>query len=375
MQFKDIIGHEEIKKRLVNSVKNNRISHAQMFYGAEGTHKLALAIAYAQYIMCTNRGDHDSCGECASCQQNSKLQHPDLHFTYPLPSKDYEDSAELWRRLILNNDGHVSLDSWGKLLEVENKQFTIYTDQTLAIIREVGMRPFESDFKIMIIWMIEKLQNQAVSKLLKSLEEPNDRTVFLIVSENYDDVISTITSRTQLVKLNKFSDNEIRNTLIDKYHTDTIRASEIARIADGNFNYALSLHKGGVDNSDLSLFIELNRCAYSFARTGKDYQKLFGAVEKIAKLGREKIKLFLEFSLLMFEQGLYLNRNIPNIARITADEKSFLVKFNQFVNHFNIQQLSEETNNAIFHIYRNGNANIVLTDYAIKLGIALNKKD
>ncbi len=374
MQFKDIIGHEEIKKRLVNSVKNNRISHAQMFYGAEGTHKLALAIAYAQYIMCTNRGENDSCGVCPSCQKNNKIQHPDLHFTYPMPSKDSYENPEAWRNLIIKNDGHVSLDHWGKLLEVENKQFTIYTEQTLGIIREVGMRPFESDFKIIIIWMIEKLQHQAVSKLLKSLEEPNDRTIFLIISENYEDVISTITSRTQLVKLNKFSDNEIRNTLIEKYQVDTIRASEIARIADGNFNYALSLFKGGIDNSELSLFIELNRNAFAYARTGKEYQKLFSCVEKIAKLGREKIKLFLEFSLLMFEQSLYLNRNIPNIARITSDEKEFLLKFNQFITHHNIQQLFEETNKTIFHIERNGNANIVLTDYAIRIGIALNKK-
>lgn len=374
MQFKDIIGHEEVKKRLVNSVKNNRISHAQMFYGAEGTHKLALAIAYAQFIMCTNRGEHDSCGECPSCQQNNKLQHPDLHFTYPLPGKDFSDNAEPWRNLILKNDGHVSLDKWGKALGAENKQFTIYTEQTMGIIREVGMKPFESDFKIIIIWMIEKLQNQAVSKLLKSLEEPNDRTIFLLVSENYEDVISTITSRTQLVKLNKFSDNEIRNALIDRYHAETIRASEIARISDGNFNYALGLLNDGVDNSDLSLFIDLNRNAFAFTRTGKDYQKMYASVEQISKLGREKIKSFLEFSLLMYEQSLYLNRNIPNIARITSDENDFLSKFNQFITPNNIEMLFEETNKTIYHIERNGNALIVLTDYAIKIGLALRQK-
>jgi len=374
MQFKDIIGHDEVKTRLINSVKNSRISHAQLFYGAEGTHKLALAIAYAQYIMCTNRGETDSCGVCPSCQQMNKLQHPDLHFHYPRPKKDAPDLSGAWRTMITENGGHVSLEKWALLTEAENKQFTIYTEQTMDIIREVGMKPYESEFKVLIVWLIEKIQVQAVSKILKSLEEPNDKTIFLLITENYEDVITTIISRCQLVKLNKYSDNEIRNALIDKYHAETTRASEIARIADGNFSYALSLLNQGIDTSELSLFMELNRNTFTFFKKGKEYPKVYGVVEQIAKLGREKIKSFLEFSLLMYQQSLYLNKNITNLSRITSEEANFLKNFNQFVTPNNIETLYEETNNALFHIERNGNALIVLTDYAMKIGAALNRK-
>jgi DNA polymerase-3 subunit delta' len=374
MQFKDIIGHEGLKKRLINSVKNNRISHAQLFYGAEGTHKLALATAYAQYILCTDKKADDSCGVCHSCQKINKLQHPDIHFFYPLPGKDIPDTSENWRKLLTQNDGHVSLEAWGKILEAENKQFTIYTEQTLGIIREVGMKPFEAEYKVIIIWLIEKLYHGAVSKILKSLEEPNDKTVFLLVTENYEDVVTTIISRTQLVKVNKYSDDEIRNALIDKYHANTHRASDIARIADGNFTYALSLFKQGVDNDELTLFIELTRNAFAYARTGKKFKEVSMSVDQVAKLGREKIKEFLKFSLLMFQQSLYLNKNASEIARITNDENDFLSKFNQFVTINNIGSLYEETNKAIFHIERNGNAQIVLTDYAIQIGFALKKK-
>ncbi len=374
MQFRDVIGHEELKKRLINSVRNNRISHAQLFYGAEGTHKMALAIAYSQYILCTHRTETDSCGVCPSCVKMSKFQHPDVHFHYPYPGKDYEDCSEKWRQLLTQNDGHISLNDWGIILDASNKQFKIYTEQTLNIIRQVGMKPFESEFKIIIIWLIEKTHATAVSKILKSLEEPNDKTIFLIITENYEEVISTIISRTQLVKLNRFSDNEIRNELIEKYHAETRRASEIARISDGNFNYALSLYKQGVDNAELSLFIEFTRSAFTFAKTYKEFAKINSIVEQISKLGREKIKSFLEFSILMYQQSFYLNKHTTSISRITSDEKDFLDKFNQVVTENNIEKLYEETNTAIFHIIRNGNAGIVLTDYAIKIGTALCKR-
>ena len=375
MQFKDIIGHDEIKKRLINSVTNNRISHAQLFYGAEGTHKLALAIAYAQYILCTDKKEHDSCGVCPSCQKINKLQHPDVHFYYPLPGKDYiEKSSAHWSNLLSQNDAHVSLEAWGQELEAENKQFTIYTEQTLEIIKEVGMKSFESEYKIIIIWLVEKLYRGAVSKILKSLEEPNDKTVFILVTESYEDVITTIISRTQLIKVNKYSDNEIRNALIDKYHADTIRASEIARISDGNFNYALNLFNQGVDNSELTLFVKFTRTAFNYSRTGKGYKDLTSCVDEISKLGREKIKDFLRFSLLMFQQSLYLNKKATDLTRITNDESEFLTKFQQFITPANIEIIYNETNTAIYHIESNGYAMLVLTDYAIKIGKALTLK-
>jgi len=371
MQFKDIIGHEDIKNKLINGVKNNRISHAQLFYGAEGTHKLALSIAYAQYIMCTNRGEHDSCGECPSCKKIEKLQHPDLHFHYPWPKKEDADYSEVWRKLVTQDQGHVSIEKWALLTEAENKQFTIYTDQTLALIHQAGIQSYESEYKIIIVWLIEKIYHGAVSKILKTLEEPNPKTIFLLVTEKYEEVISTIISRCQLVKLNKYPDNIIRNALIDQYKVETSRASEIARIADGNFVYALSLVEQGVDNQELTLFIELNRNAFNFFRTGTDFQKVATIVEQISKLGREKIKSFLEFSLIMYQQSLYLNTHTSEISRITNEESDFLKKFNQFVTPKNIETLHEETNKALFHIQRNGYATLVLTDYAMKIGASL----
>ncbi len=379
MQFKDVIGHPEIKKRLIKSVKEQRISHAQLFYGAEGTHKLALAIAYAQYINCTNRNENDSCGVCPSCKKISKLQHPDLHFIYPtIASTSNKEPISTdyileWREMLLDNDAHVTIDKWYKSLGQENKQGIIRKDDIKEIIKKVGSKSYESEYKILIIWMIEKLHHSASPKLLKILEEPPEKTLFLLITENYEKVLTTIISRTQLVKLPKYTTDLIRNELIEKYGCEVTKASQIARMADGNMAYALNLKNEGSNTEFYELYVELMRKSYTFVKQKKEYKELNELILRISKYGREQQKAFLIYCLDMMRQCILINQSSSELTRLTDNEELFLNKFSPFVHPNNIADIHEEVNKAIFHIERNGSAKIVLTDFAIQLGILMKR--
>ncbi len=379
MQFKKVIGHHEIKKRLINSVKESRISHAQLFYGAEGSHKLALAIAYAQYINCTNRTDEDSCGVCKSCRQIEKLQHPDIHFIYPTiattDNKDPQstDYISQWRDILFENDFHITTDKWYEKISQENKQGIIRNDDLSEIIKKVGSKSYESDYKILIIWMIEKLYYSAAPKLLKTLEEPPEKTLFLLITENYEKVLTTIISRTQLVKVPKYSTDLIRNTLIDNYQTDVSAAAQIARMADGNMAYALKLKNEGSNTEYFDNFSNFMRKSFTLIQQRKDYKSLYEIIQKLSAFGREQQKAFLYYCTNLIRQCLFLNQNLSELVIVDEKEMEFLKKFSPFIHQQNVENIYQEFNKAIFHIERNGSAKIIFTDLAIKIGIMLKK--
>src|SRR5258706_5151382 len=269
MRFADIIGHSELKQQLIHSVLENRISHAQLFLGAEGTGALLLAIAYAQFISCTQKKKDDSCGECNSCLKFSRFIHPDVHFSFPVSPvkgitkpKSVDFIAE-WRNALTQNS-YMSFLDWTQQLEIDNKQPQISVDESADIIHTLSLKSVEGGYKYIILWLPEKLNASAANKLLKSLEEPEPHTLFVLVSENYEHILSTISSRTQLVQVSRIAEKELTHVIEKNYELSLSRAKNISRLAEGNYNLAvkLALKDDALENST-EPFLAWMRLCYS----------------------------------------------------------------------------------------------------------------
>ncbi len=376
MRFADIIGQEDIKQRLVRTVEESRVSHAQLFLGPEGSGKLALAVAYAQYINCTNKQDGDSCGECPSCIKYQKFIHPDLHFIYPTAKvKNIEkpmskDFISQWRELLLETNSYINLSAWYAKLGMERKQAIINARDCNEIIKTLSYKSYESEYKVMIIWMVEKLFHAAAPKILKVLEEPPDKTLFLLVSENQDLIINTILSRTQLIKIGKLSDTELTKALIrDGY--EPAQANDAVRIADGNYLAAVRLiSQSEEERYNFLNFREWMRNVYQF-----DVEKLIKFVADMSKNSREKNKSFLNYALRFTRESLLMNYNSSDLVRVNNEESDFIGKFYPFINERNSHLIAEELDKSIYHIERNANPSVLFMDLSLKLAKWLRKKD
>lgn len=370
MQFKDIVGQEKVKQRLILTTKENRIPHAQLFVGPAGTGKLALAIAYAQYIMCDNKGEDDSCGVCPSCKKLSKLIHPDLHFVYPAKAKaesasdDDSDKAEdtltTWREALITNP-YFGENDWYEMIGMENKQGIISTATATDVIRKLSLKSFENDYKVMIIWLPERMNNQASNKLLKMIEEPPAKTVFLMVSENPNLIIKTILSRTQQIMVPPITRESIATVLLEKFNLEPERAHDISRIANGNFYTALQLIDSNVSEY-FDLYRRLMRLSYA-----KDVVGLLDWVDDAAGLGRENQKEFLNYSLRLTRESLMLNAGLDDISYLMGDEADFGQKFSPFIGVENIFNITNEFTQAYECIMQNGNPAIVFTHFAMRM--------
>jgi len=379
MKFSDIIGQEPLKQRLKRTVLDNRVSHAQLFLGPEGSGKLALALAYAQYINCRKRTPEDSCGECPSCKKYSKLIHPDLHFLYPINSTKEVTGAKIlckdfiapWREFLLQNNYYVSLPDWYEKIGIEKKQGFINADDADGINRTLAYKAYEAEYKVMVIWMVEKMNMASANKLLKNLEEPPDKTLFILISENQEQIIATILSRAQLIKFPRVGDEAIKQALENQHGIDTIVASKIARLADGNYTSALML-AGKTGSGSVSLeteqerfiiFREWMRRCFTIAGNLKDYDKLQETIPSLIGDGsREKQKEMLAYGLHMFRICLQYNVGNQHLVKLDGEELAFVKNFSLYIHPQNIEKFDEEFNRAIFHIERNANAQIVLTD-------------
>ena len=274
MLFKDIVGQSEVKNKLIRSVRDNRIAHAQLFTGPEGTGKLMLAIAYAQYISCQNRGENDSCGVCSSCHKFEKLIHPDLHFVFPVNETKKKDEDEKsasrqsdafirqWREAILFNP-YISESQWYETIGLENKLGIINTAESSEVIKKLSLKSFEADYKTMIIWLPERMHINASNRLLKLIEEPPPKTLFLLITENMGALLSTILSRTQIVKILPLKREEIATALVERYRLSPGKAQDISRVANGNFQTALTLTTITEENPYFEMFRQLMRHCYS----------------------------------------------------------------------------------------------------------------
>lgn len=379
MKFSDIIGQEPLKQRLRRTVTDNRVSHAQLFLGPEGSGKLALALAYAQYINCRKRTPEDSCGECPSCKKYSKLIHPDLHFIYPINSTKEVTGTKIlskdfivsWREFLIQNNYYVSLPDWYEKIGIEKKQGIINAEDADGINRTLAYKAYEAEYKVMIVWMVDKMNITSANKLLKILEEPPEKTLFILVSENQEQIIATILSRAQLVKVPRLTDKEIQNSLEQQHKVEAADAYKIARQADGSYTAALML--AGIGNTEKEttsndknrflLFRDWMRRCFTISDKLKDYDKLLETIPKLLGDGsREKQKEFLAYGLDMFRICLQCHVGNQHLIRVADEELDFVQKFSRYIHPLNIAQFEEEFNKAIFHIERNANANIILTD-------------
>lgn len=369
MLFKDIIGQEEVKERLRQTVQDQRVSHAQLFLGASGVGKLTLAIAYAQYVNCTNRTEDDSCGECPSCIKYEKLAHPDLHFIYPVATnKEIKKNpssklfVEPWRKLLISESGYITLNDWYEAIEIENKQAIINKDDCNSIITILGYKSYEAEYKVMIIWMADKLFHSAAPKILKILEEPPEKTLFILITEDQDKILATIRSRTQIVKIPKIKDEVLIQALLDKKKCTNDEATRVVNLSDGSYQLAVKNLKSDEDEQqNFLLFRKWMRLCFKPDVTG-----IVSFVGDISKIGREKQKSFLNYALRTARNGILLNLNQDDLVKLENDEFDFTKNFSPFINPVNIQQFTKEFNEALFHIERNANPSILFLDLSLK---------
>jgi len=372
MLFSEVIGQDAVKNRLITTVRDNRVSHAQLFLGPEGSGNLAMAIAYAQYISCENRQAQDSCGVCPSCLKYSKLAHPDLHFIYPINStKDVPKPAsakfiEKWREAIKDN-AYLSLGQWYAEIGIENKQGLINVIDCNEIIKKLSLKSFESEYKVMIIWRPERMYHASAPKLLKILEEPPEKTLFLLVGENQEDILPTIVSRTQMVKLKRIKEQDLAEALSRKHGIERRESLHWANQSGGNYTEALRLMESN-ETRDFNSQQFKNWMRYCFK---SDWIGASEWIDVIAKLGRERQKNFLQYCLGMVRQSLLLTYSIEALVSVEGEDLAFTEKFAPFVNSDNCIEFTELLNTAHHSIERNANPRILFLDISMKIAALL----
>lgn len=368
MRFADIIGQKKVIGQLIRTVKNNRVSHAQLFLGAEGTGKMALAIAYARYINCKNRTDDDACGVCPSCVKYSKLVHPDLHFIYPTaktPKVDNPTSKDFlkeWRELFIEKKGYFSISDWDEKIGVEKKQTIINTRDCNDIIQTLSYKSYESEYKVMIIWMAEKIFYAAAPKILKILEEPPDKTLFILIAESQENIINTILSRTQLVKIPPIDDEDLIATL-NQEGFDPSLIRDTVRLAAGRYIEAKRIiGQRELAEQNFNRFITWMRLSFS----GK-MQELIDFISEISRLNRDAQKSMLVYGMRMIRESMIYGLGVDSLSRVSKKEFEFIQNFKKFIHQGNVDKIAGEINQSVYHIERNANPNILFLDLSLRL--------
>jgi DNA polymerase-3 subunit delta' len=372
MFFREVIGQEEVKKKFLLEVKEKRIPHAQLICGPEGVGKLPLAIAYARYLLCPNHTEDDACGICPSCVKMNKLAHPDLHFVFPIVKKKNQkevvcdDYIKDWRNFVLNNP-YFNLNHWLKEMDAENAQAMIYTKESDEILRKLSLKSSEGGYKIMIIWLPEKMNEACSNKLLKLLEEPPAKTVFLLVSEQPDLMLTTILSRTQRVNVRLIKEESIIEKLKNSYGLTDQDAQITAHLANGNFIRAMEqIHLNEEKKLFFELFVSLMRLSYQ-----RKIKEMKAWSELLAGIGRERQKDFLEYAQRMIRENFILNFHRNELTYMNKDEYNFSVRFAPFVNERNAMGIMDELTVAQKHIEQNVNAKMVFFDFSLKMIVLL----
>ncbi|MFK7001491.1 DNA polymerase III subunit [Flavobacterium oreochromis] len=381
MLFKEIVGHQHVKNHLLTSASHGRIPHAQLFVGPEGCGILRVAIAYAQYVLCQNK-DFENQGGIDSCNiKFDHFSHPDLHFVYPtVTTEDVKskpkslDFLPLWREFLLEKP-YGGLFDWYDKLGVGNKQGEIRVEDASEILKSLALKSYEGGYKILIIWMADKMNVAASNKLLKLLEEPTDKTLFILITENEEDLLQTIRSRCQVINFGKLSESAISRHLVEFEGIEEKEAMKIAHKSQGNYNKALQLsHHQNEDAPFEQWFVNWVRAAFRAKGNASAIQDLINWSEEIAKLGRENQKKFLTYCIELFRQALLLNYEAGDLVYYESGIQGFdLKKFAPFITGRNINEIYKELNDAIYHIERNGNSKIILTDLSIKLTRLIHK--
>jgi len=374
MFFKNIIGQQAIKERLIQSVRKGFIPHAQLFAGGEGVGALPLAIAYARYLNCTNKQEDDACGICPSCVKFNKLAHPDLHFVFPIVKNDKkkkeicDDYLTEWRSFFSENI-YFNLSQWLDFIGAENSQGMIYAKESSEIIKKLNLKTYEAEYKIMIIWLPEKMHESCANKLLKILEEPSAKTVFILVSENPDQVIGTIQSRSQFIHIPPVTSEDMTHALSQTYTLDDEDLHAIVHLANGNYIKALETLNAGEENKMfLELFITIMRNSWS-----RDVKNMKKKANDFADMGREKQKSFLSYAQRLIRENFLYRLQLPEINYLNKAESEFSVKFSPFVNERNVISFMEDLALGERHIEQNVNPRMVFFDLSMKIAVLLKK--
>ena len=374
MRFADIIGQDDLKRHLAQSVDAVRVSHAQLFTGLSGSGALALAVAYVQYLCCRHRRDGDSCGECPDCKQIASLAHPDLHLVFPV-NKQGKKSGEvmrsdeflpLFRTLFDERGGYVSPQDWYDRLDLgKTLKGMIAAREADEIIRKLSFKSFEADYKTMLIWLPEAMNEEAANKILKILEEPWERTLFILVSEQPDRLLPTIISRTQEVCVPRIAPDVLARVAAERGVSDPLQARNMARLAGGDLlelNHLVAGESDALRKENFDLFCGLMRLSYN-----DKHLELVSWAEDAAQLSREQQRAFLRDAARLLRESYMLHAGIREISYLWGEELAFCSKFAPFVGSQNIEPLIVEIESASAQIAQNGNPTIVFTHFALSV--------
>ena len=367
MRFADITGQEDLKRHLVQSVDAGRVSHAQLFTGQAGAGALALAVAYVQYLCCHHRHDGDSCGECPDCRQIAALAHPDLHLVFPVNKQGKKSSDEflpLFRAIFGENGGYFSAQDWYERLDLgKTLKGMIAAREADEIIRKLSFKSFEADYKTMLIWLPEAMNEEAANKILKILEEPWEKTLFLLVSEQPDRLLPTILSRTQEVAVPRIAPDVLERVARERGIADPVKARNMARLAGGDLLELKHLVAGESDalrKENFDLFCGLMRLSYN-----DKHLELVAWAEDAAQLSREQQRAFLRDAARLLRESYMLHAGINEVCYLWGEELAFCTKFAPFIGSQNIEPLIGEIESALAQISQNGNPTIVFTHFAL----------
>ena len=379
MKFSDIIGHDTLKARLRAQIDAGRVSHAQLFTGDAGYGSLPLALAYVQYLFCKNRHDGDSCGVCPSCQQIDALAHPDLHMVYPVNKREKKSGEVIisdmfikqWRELWQSNRGVFSTEEWYSMLDLgKTMKGLISAKESEEIIRKLQFKSFSSEYKAMIIWLPEAMNQEAANKILKILEEPWDKTLFILVSEHPDQLLPTITSRTQEVSVGRIDIPTLTEIAIREGKSEG-EAHNIARLANGSLLELRELLRGETDDTratSFELFTRLMRLSYN-----DKHLELFEWADDIAALSREGQRNFLLHAVRLLRESYMLHAGLGSISYLWGEEEKFCKNFAPYIGNQNIEILVKEIEDAMVQITQNGFPKIVFTHFALAVSKQINR--
>lgn len=374
MQFRDIIGQKYLKQHLIESADNGRISHAIMFTGDTGYGTLALAIAYAQYINCTNPHNGDSCGECPSCKMMSKLEHPDVNYVFPVNKKDKKSGEvltsdsfiSLWRETVLRSNGYLTPQQWSNSLNLSKTlKPTIFEAQSDEIARKLLLKSFVSEYKVMIIWLPEEMNEVTANKILKILEEPWDKTLFILVSEQPERLLKTIQSRVQQIEVPRLSEECLRELLATRGETDPQRIASIAHLSKGSLLEMENIANGQEDETrkeNFQQFCTLMRLCYAQKRL-----ELLSWADEMSSLSKVELIAFLQNCTRLFREAFIIHAKVASISYLWGEELTFCRNFAPYVREDSIEIILDEFDKAIHQVNQNGNAKIILTHISMMM--------
>lgn len=374
MQFKDIIGQDKVKRHMLDMYANQRVPHAMLLLGPDGAGTIALAIAFAQYINCTgNKANGDSCGECPSCRKYAKMIHPDFHCIFPVVKKDESTSSDTfideWRSLICRTP-YFDLSQWNNEMGA-SKQSLISKNDALAIHHKLALKPLEAQYQVLFMWRPELMNEAASNKILKILEEPPSNTLFILASNSATDILPTILSRTQILKVPPIAENDLTTHIVEKYNLSATDAQRIAHMSGGSYVDTMRIIDSSQESAEnLDIFAKIMRCCYS-----RNVTEMIKISETVAKsYTREQVKDKLNYVLHMIRESFVMNLNNQQLNFITPAEEAFLQKFSRFIHADNVLQMADTVNEALTQIEQNGNVNIIIMDMLLQITIYLKKQ-